>query len=136
MKTYKVIKSFGMAKKGDIFVEMDNESGMYSMERTDEHKNGESKAWVSMEMSQDVINDLVYKGFMIQIVEEDNQNTSKLDELKNYVETLIENYSNDYKNLLEDFKNGDVQPCVKVEAETVYFNLIKVLNSIKNKFNE
>ena len=28
---------------------------------------------------------------------------------------------------------GEVQPCVKVEAETVYYNLTKVLTRIKDE---
>lgn len=135
MKTYKVIKSFGTAKKGDIFT-MD-EDGIYSMERKDEHKNGASVSWVQMQMSQDIINDFVEKGFMEEIKQEDTEKSdNKLQAISDYVNTLIDTYTKSYDDMLESFNNGDVPTCVKVEAETVYYNMIKVLNSIKNKINE
>lgn len=134
MKTYKVIKSFGIAKKGDIF-EL-NEDGMYSMDRTDEHKNGASISKVQMEMSQDVIDEFVEKGFMMEIEEKSNDYEQKVNDIAEYVDELIDTYENSYQDMIESFHNGDVQPCVKVEAETVYYNMIKVLNSIKNKINE
>ena len=56
--------------------------------------------------------------------------------LKEYIDILIDTYEKDHKDMLEAFENGDVQPCVKVEAETVYYNMIKILNSIKDKINE
>lgn len=143
MKTYKVIKPFGTAKKGDVFTEKYdanyNGIGTYEMTRTDEHKDGESVTQIFMEMSQGVIDDFVEKGYMIEISDENtdnNQNCSKLDEVEKYIDTLLSTYEKDYNNLLEEFENGDIQPCVKVEAETVYYNLTKVLNSIKAKINE
>lgn len=135
MRTYKVIKSFGIAKKGDIF-EL-NEDGIYSMDRTDEHKNGASISKVQMEMSQDVIDEFVEKGFMIEVEEETSDiYEQKINDIADYVDELIDTYENSYRDMIESFHNGDVQPCVKVEAETVYYNMIKVLNSIKNKINE
>ena len=32
----------------------------------------------------------------------------------------------------EKANKGEIQPCVKLEAETVYYNLNKVLNKIKD----
>lgn len=59
---------------------------------------------------------------------EDNKinNTVKL------IDTLINQYENDYKEVIENYEAGKVHPCVKVEAETVYYNLNKVLTKIKD----
>lgn len=60
----------------------------------------------------------------------------KLKKIADTIEKLILTYDNDHKNLMEEYNNGNVQTCVKVEAETVYTNLIKVLNKIKEIVNE
>ena len=99
MRTYKVIKSFGIAKKGDIF-EL-NEDGMYSMDRTDEHKNGASISKVQMEMSQDVIDEFVEKGLMIEIKEETSDiYEQKVNDIADYVDELINTYENSYKDMI------------------------------------
>lgn len=139
METFKVIKSFGTAKKGDLFVREHNDP-IFHMERVDEHKDGKSKAYIAMEMTEDIVNELVKNGYMIEIldtVDSSAENSvDKIEELKNYIANLISTYEASHKEMLESFENGDVQPCVKVEAETVYFNLLKVLHAIQDKINE
>jgi hypothetical protein len=54
----------------------------------------------------------------------------------NFVEEKIEQYTSDHEALTAQYNEGDVPQCVKVEADTVYFNLIKVLNKIKDIINE
>ena len=49
---------------------------------------------------------------------------------------MIDTYTKDYNELMKDYNEGNVQQCVKVEAETVYHNLNKVLNSIKDLLDE
>ena len=49
---------------------------------------------------------------------------------------VIDTYTKDYNELMKDYNEGNVQQCVKVEAETVYHNLNKVLNSIKDLLDE
>lgn len=150
--TYKVIKEFGNAKKGDIFKEVVDEDifmnpcQVYVMERTEgednisDSKEHYMKSWISMELSKEMVDAYVKSGFLLP---EDNEKkedkvseTDKLTDVSVYVDMLIDTYNHDYNNLLKDFEAGNVQPCVKVEAETVYHNLIKVLNSIKAKINE
>lgn len=140
MKTYKVIKEFDNAKKGDIFTE--TEDGTYLMERNTEDNNVSScyesviRSYVSMELTEAAVAYYVAKGYLLEIKEEDENECGKLTEVADYINKLISTYESDHKAMLESFENGEVQPCVKVEAETVYYNLMKVLNSIKNKINE
>ena len=140
MKTYKVIKEFDNAKKGDIFTETEN--GTYLMERNTEDNNVSAcyesviRSYVSMELTEAAIAYYVAKGYLLEIKEENENECNKLTEVADYINKLISTYESDYKTMLESFENGEVQPCVKVEAETVYYNLMKVLNSIKNKINE
>lgn len=140
MKTYKVIKEFDNAKKGDIFTETEN--GTYLMERNTEDNNVSAcyesvmRSYVSMELTEAAIAYYVAKGYLLEIKEENENECNKLAEVADYINKLISTYESDHKAMLESFENGEVQPCVKVEAETVYYNLMKVLNSIKNKINE
>ena len=60
----------------------------------------------------------------------------KLGEVLNFVEEKIEQYTADHEALTAQYNEGDVPQCVKVEADTVYFNLIKVLNKIKEIIHE
>lgn len=136
MKIFKVIKAFAEAKKGDVFEE--TSKGIFTMERIDIDKNGSSyKSWVSMELTEPIIESLVNDGYLLDMTPGKSEgDITKIKELEEYVDNLISTYTTDYSNLKEAYENGDVQPCVKVEAETVYHNLIKVLNSIKDKINE
>lgn len=140
MKTYKVIKEFDNAKKGDIFTETEN--GTYLMERNTEDNNVSAcyesvmRSYVSMELTEAAIAYYVAKDYLLEIKEENENECNNLTEVADYINKLISTYESDHKAMLESFENGEVQPCVKVEAETVYYNLMKVLNSIKNKINE
>lgn len=136
MKNYKVIKPFNNAIKGDTFF-CDPEYGenIYQLERN-EYKDG-FQSTVYMEMSKDVLDEFVKQGYLVECNEEDTDTEdSQLSNVLDYVESLINQYTEDYNNMLKSFEDGDIQPCVKVEAETVYYNLNKVLNAIKNKINE
>lgn len=55
--------------------------------------------------------------------------TAKIDE-------LLETYERNHAELIEQYNEGDLPACIKVEADTVYFNLTKVLNEIKGILNE
>lgn len=137
MKTYKVIKPFNNAIKGDIFYcDPEYDENVYQLERNEVKDNIQSTVY--MEISKDIIDEFVKQGYLVECNEEDtnNKEDNSLNIVLEYVESLIEQYSQDYSNMLKSFEEGDIQPCVKVEAETVYYNLNKVLNSIKDKIYE
>lgn len=139
-KVYKVIKPFNNAIKGDIFFcDPDYDETVYQLERNEVTDNIQSTVY--MEISKDIIDEFVKQGYLVECDEEDlneddNTENTGLENILEYVESLINQYSNDYNNMLKSFEEGDIQPCVKVEAETVYYNLNKVLNSIKDKIHE
>lgn len=137
MKTYKVIKPFNNAIKGDIFFcDPDYDETVYQLERNEVIDNIQSSVY--MEISKDIIDEFVKEGYLIECNKEDTdvEEDNSLNIVLEYVESLINQYSQDYNNMLKSFEDGDIQPCVKVEAETVYYNLNKVLNSIKDKIYE
>ena len=137
MKTYKVIKPFNNAIKGDIFYcDPEYDENVYQLERNEVKDNIQSTVY--MEISKDIIDEFVKQGYLVECNEEDtnDEEDNSLNIVLEYVESLINQYSQDYNNMLKSFEEGDIQPCVKVEAETVYYNLNKVLNSIKDKIYE
>lgn len=130
---YKVIKEFGCAQKGDVLHE--NEEGLFELNVECDCSDCYSSR--SICISSDIAATLALAGYleefeeMIVSIAED-----KLSEVLNFVDEKIEQYTADHEALTEQYNEGDVPQCVKVEADTVYFNLIKVLNKIKDIINE
>ena len=130
---YKVIKEFGCAQKGDVLHE--NEEGLFELNVECDCSDCYSSRSVCI--SSDIANTLATAGYLEEFEEEEVKcPIAKLNEVSNFVETKIEQYTDDHEALLEQYNEGDVPQCVKVEADTVYFNLIKVLNKIKDIINE
>ena len=133
MKQYKVIKEFGCAQKGDVLHE--NEEGL--LELNVECDCSDCYSSRSICISSDIATTLALAGYleefeeMVVSIAED-----KLSEVLNFVEEKIEQYTADHEALTEQYNEGDVPQCVKVEADTVYSNLLKVLNKIKDIINE
>lgn len=132
--TYKVIKAFDEFEKGDILLE--NKNGDFELNKS--NIKDEYIEEITITVNKDFIDEAIEDGNIIELQEEDESCDccDKLEKIKLLVNTLIETYEEDYKNMIEAFEQGDVQPCVKVEAETVYYNLTKVLNRIKEAINE
>ena len=132
MKTYKVIKEFGCAQKGDVLQE--NEEGLFELNVESDCSDCYSSR--SICISSDIANTLAIAGYLEEFEEKVICPIAKLNEVSNFVETKIEQYTEDHEALTAQYNEGDVPACVKVEADTVYFNLIKVLNKIKEIINE
>lgn len=137
MKVFKVIKPFNNAIKGDIFYcDPDYDENVYELERNEIKDNIQTTVY--MEMTKEIIDEFVKQGYLVECDEEDEiaDEPTGLEKVLNYVDSLLYRYTSDYNNMLKSFEDGDIQPCVKVEAETVYYNLNKVLNAIKDKIHE
>lgn len=128
---YKVIKAFNDLEKGDVLNRTEDDT--FFIEKESQTEFGDK--YFSIELSEETAEILENDGYLLGMNDEDEED-SKLEEIKEYVDTLIDTYTNDFNSMMESYNEGDIQTCVKVEAETVYHNLIKVLNSIKNKINE
>lgn len=134
MKTYKVIKEFGCAQKGDVLQE--NEEGLFELNVECDCSDCYSSR--SICISSDIAVTLATAGYLEEAVEMTSVSIAKdkLEEVLSFVETKIEQYTADHEALTAQYNEGDVPQCVKVEADTVYFNLIKVLNKIKEIIHE
>ena len=134
MKQYKVIKEFGCAQKGDILNE--NEEGLFELSVECDCNDCYSSR--SICISSDIADTLAHAGYLEEFEEvmATCPSEEKLEEVLNFLEEKIEQYTADHEALTSQYNEGDVPQCVKVEADTVYFNLIKVLNKIKEIINE
>lgn len=131
---YKVIKAFNDLEKGDVLNRTEDDT--FFIEKESQTEFGDK--YFSIELSEETAEILENDGYLLGMNDENDEDeeNSKLEEIKEYIDTLIDTYTNDFNSMMEAYNEGDIQTCVKVEAETVYHNLIKVLNSIKNKINE
>jgi hypothetical protein len=142
MEGYKVIKEFSFAEKGDVFTKVED-LNLWELQKSE--TKPEMETYTSMAFDSSTMDELAKKDYVIWFSEEaeedDNEDEcerccDKLEKVKEYVNTLIDTYTKDYNELMKDYNEGNVQQCVKVEAETVYHNLNKVLNSIKDLLDE
>lgn len=142
MEGYKVIKDFSFAEKGDVFTKVED-LNLWELQKSE--TKPEMETYTSMVFDSSTMEELANKDYVIwyseEVEKDDNEDEcecccDKLEKVKEYVNTLIDTYTKDYNELMKDYNEGNVQQCVKVEAETVYHNLNKVLNSIKDLLDE
>lgn len=138
MEGYKVIKEFSFAEKGDVFTKVED-LNLWELQKSE--TKPEMETYTSMAFDSSTMDELAKKDYVIWFNEGENDCCvcdccDKLEEVKEYVNTLIDTYTKDYNELIKDYNEGNVQQCVRVEAETVYHNLNKVLNSIKDLLDE
>lgn len=129
MKEYKVIKAFACAKKGDI-LSYNEDSELWEFDIKDDNTQR------FMCMDEETAESFVEEGNLLVLKEEAENICShcqKFDDLRKFIDVLINQYTEDNNIVAEKYAEGEIQPCVKVEADTVYYNLIKVLNRIKEE---
>ena len=131
MKQYKVIKEFGCAQKGDVLKE--NEEGLFEL--SVECDCNDMYCSRSICISSDIADTLVSAEYLEEF-EEVEAEDARIVKVLEFCEEKIEQYTADHEALTAQYNEGEVPQCVKVEADTVYFNLIKILNKIKDIINE
>lgn len=120
---YTFKKDFGFFKADDKLT-WDEELNAFTMEVREENN------FRSAMIDEHTAKDLYSEGILsVGITPRDNKVSNTVE----FIDALLDQYESDYKEVIENYKAGKVQPCVKVEAETVYFNLTKVLNKIKEE---
>lgn len=119
--SYKVIKEFGSAKKGDVLAE--DETGLVSFNISEDNYTR------MMSLDCDTADYLCEEGYLLSINDKSKYNVDATLEL---IDDLLEKYKNNLKETDKKANKGEIQSCVRLEAETVYYNLNKVLNKIKD----
>ena len=130
---YKVVKEFDSMKKGEVLSNTEDVDIFTFEEETD-------SSYRFISYSSNIIEDLVKKGYLIELKEESTENTEDLEDtickVVDEIDSLIEQYNRDNEEVTEKVANNELPYCVKVEADTVHTNLIKVLTHIKDMLME
>jgi len=122
---YTFTKDYGFFKAGDILT-WDRDINAFIMDV--ENENGFRAAM----LDERTVEDIYEQGFLSTDKDQHNKADETIDKTVELIDTLINKYESDYKEVIDKYSEGEIQPCVKVEAETVYYNLNKVLTKIKN----
>lgn len=135
---YKVVKEFACAKKGDILT-WNDDIMMFEFNYKDD--NSERAMFMDEQTCEEYADD----GYVIRIENEDEcscddmlieELSDKLTKIESTIDDLLTKYEEDHKQMNEAYNDQEIPTCVKVEADTVYYNLTKVLNTIKDIINE
>jgi hypothetical protein len=120
---YTFKKDFGFFKANDVLT-WNEDVDAFTMDVE------EGNSFRSAMIDERTVEDLRLEGLLVANTEPKND---KINTTIEFIDSLLKQYEDDYKEVTQKYKEGKVQPCVKVEAETVYFNLTKVLNNIKEE---
>mgnify|MGYP006914579498 FL=1 len=120
---YTFKKDFGFFKANDVLT-WNEDVDAFTMDVE------EGNSFRSAMIDERTVEDLRLEGLLEANAEPEND---KINTTVEFIDSLLKQYEDDYKEVTQKYKEGKVQPCVKVEAETVYFNLTKVLNKIKEE---
>nr|UWD64535.1 MAG: hypothetical protein [Bacteriophage sp.]DAP51409.1 MAG TPA: hypothetical protein [Caudoviricetes sp.] len=135
MKNYKVIKEFASAQKGDMLT-YNEDTNLYEFSMTTENDNEKCSRYICMD--EETAEEFVESGNLL-VIEDENEELSAIDKLcalSDLVDTLEAQYKKDHDALVEAYNNQEIPTCVKVEADTVYFNMNQILKKVKEIINE
>ena len=120
---YTFKKDFGFFKANDVLT-WNEDIDAFTMDVE------EGNSFRSAMIDERTVEDLRLEGLLEANAEPEND---KINTTVEFIDSLLKQYEDDYKEVMQKYKEGKVQPCVKVEAETVYFNLTKVLNKVREE---
>lgn len=135
MKNYKVIKEFASAQKGDMLT-YNEDTNLYEFSMTTENDSEKCSRYICMD--EETAEEFVESGNLL-VIEDENEELSAIDKLcalSDLVDTLEAQYKKDHDALVEAYNNQEIPTCVKVEADTVYFNINQILKKVKEIINE
>lgn len=131
MKQYKVIKEFACAKKGDVLT-YNEDSDLFEFDIT---SNG---GYRTMFVDEETADEFVEEGFL-EVFDNEFKQVSveeyKLNKVSEMIDEMLDQYELDGKTVQDKYNKGEIPTCVKVEADTVHYNITKVLNKIKEVIN-
>lgn len=131
MKQYKVIKEFACAKKGDVLT-YNEDSDLFEFDIT---SNG---GYRTMFVDEETADEFVEEGFL-EVFDNEFKQVSveeyKLNKVSEMIDEMLDQYEQDGKTVQDKYDKGEIPTCVKVEVDTVHYNITKVLNKIKEVIN-
>lgn len=130
-KTLQVQKDFDQAKVGDIYnLSEDGKSYVYESVEDNSYVDARTGSTISSknsyrnEISEAYAEKLLSLGYLSDVEDKQKEYKNVFHEMEHLRDTYIENL----KNLDENYK--DQPACVKIEAETVLSNLIKLCDHL------
>lgn len=120
---YTFKRDFGFFKANDVLT-WNEDIDAFTMDVKD------GNSFRSAMIDERTVEDLRLEGLLVANDEPEND---KINTTVEFIDSLLKQYENDYEEVMQKYKEGKIQPCVKVEAETVYFNLTKVLNKVREE---
>lgn len=130
-KTLQVQKDFDQARVGDIYnLSEDGKSYVYESVEDNSYVDARTGSTISSknsyrnEISEAYAEKLLSLGYLSAVEDKQKEYKNVFHEMEHLRDTYIENL----KNLDEDYK--DQPACVKVEAETVLSNMIKLCDHL------
>ena len=131
MNKLKLVKPLYYMEAGSIFEFKDGEYVCEIKNNVNDVITNDGKNTVEfsqrMSISEESAKNLIEKGFLKEVVSEDDSNFinvfDQIDKMLTMYKTELNNLDNDYE---------DSPACMKVEKETVLKNLIKALTYLKN----
>lgn len=124
---FKVVKEFNSLNKGDILENSVENPEIFVFEEETEDK------YKYISFNEDFICELVDEGYLIEVEDDDESNEEDtINKAITLIDELIKQYDEDNETVTEKFINNEVPYCAKLEADTVHFNLTKVLQKIRS----
>lgn len=124
-KEYKFVKSLLNIEKGTVLT-LDKDLDLY----TSSSDNG------YVAISEEIADNMVENGTLISVEYTEEEvacdTCTRMENLKEFVSAALTAYEDKHEEIIEKYNNQEIPACVKVEADTVYFNLIKVLNKVNS----
>lgn len=128
---YRVIKNFGCARVGDELCNSANDPEVFTMEVSEGDINSDKYSYRSMSLD-DITADVYCEDGYLELIEDETADR-RIENTVELIDTLLKKYAEDHKEATMLADKGEIPPCVGVEASTVYFNLTKVLNKIREE---
>ena len=132
-KELKVCVPFFVMEVGDV-MKLSEDGKTYYFDREDKYENVNDRDDISssysshFEISTAYAKDLIEDGYLTELVEKTQKSDANFVNVFDEIDSLLNRYNNEKKETDE----SDDYPCVKLEKQTVYSNLIKVLTHLKN----
>lgn len=131
MNKLKLVKPLYYMEAGSIFEFKDGEYVCEIKNNVNDVITNDGKNTVEfsqrMSISEESAKNLIEKGFLKEVVSEDNSNFINVFD---QIDKMLTMYKTELNNLDNDYEGSPA--CMKVEKETVLKNLIKALTYLKN----
>ena len=136
IKEYKVISDIiDTLNEGDILKYNPNTNEYFFTDKGNYPEAGYSYSrYVSL--SSNVVEEYAKQGFLEAVEEKNEVSDTKDKKLLTEIKRLQNKYNQRKDAVEKKYNEGKLPTCQKVEHDTVYFNLMKVLNKLESIINE